>query len=287
MKRIVKVLSAAVLAISLTGCEDAVAKLKDADTVIMKVGDKTVTKGDVYSAMLAQNGSDVVRNQAMKVIGDIEVEETDEVRESAEMDLEYYRTIYGSSFEESLKQNNLTVEEYLETLIDEQQANKLVTNYIEDNFETMLTNYSPVKATVLSFTKEEDASAVLAGFKDGSLTIEDAKVKYETSSSGKPEIVTVNTTTYGTAVLSVLLGQKADDGWTMVSSTENGNYYVMRVEDDDRNNYKDEIVNELYGTETINNNALAYYFEKYGFHVYDKILYDTIANDYPSILVQK
>ncbi|MBQ6221659.1 MAG: hypothetical protein IJJ44_03505 [Solobacterium sp.] len=287
MKRIVKVLSAAVLAISLTGCEDAVAKLKDADTVIMKVGDKVITKGNVYSAMLAQNGSDVVRNQAMKVIGDIEVEETDEIRESAQMDLEYYRAIYGPSFEESLKQNNLTEEEYVETLIDDQQATKLVTNYIEENFDTMVSNYSPVKATVLTFSKEEDASAVLAGLKDGSLTIDDAKANYDTSSSGKPEIVTMNTTTYGTAMLSVLLGQKADDGWTMVSSTENGNYYVMRVEDDDRNNYKDEIVNELYGTETINNNALAHYFEKYGFHVYDKILYDTIANDYPSILVQK
>ena len=83
MKKMIKVLSAAVLLGTMAGCTDAVAKFEQADEVLMKVGNITVTKGQMYNTLLAQSGADVIRNQGLKVICDIEVEETEELRAAA------------------------------------------------------------------------------------------------------------------------------------------------------------------------------------------------------------
>ena len=53
----VKVFASALALTVLAGCTDATAKLPDSSTALFSVGNKTITKGDVYSLMNSTSGA--------------------------------------------------------------------------------------------------------------------------------------------------------------------------------------------------------------------------------------
>ena len=286
MKKMIKVLSAAVLLGTMAGCTDAVAKFEQADEVLMKVGNITVTKGQMYNTLLAQSGADVIRNQGLKVIGDIEVEETEELRAAAQIDFDYYNALYGGTLTDTLAQSGMTPESYMEVLIDGKQSDALIRKYIEENLDSYIEKLQPIMATVLSFNTEEDANAAMSALADGSKTLDDILAEGKTTSEGTTEVITINTTDYGTTVNTVLRGMKPDDGWTVITSAEKANVYVARVDDNDPQNFRQVLIDELDGQDEINDDALSYYFKKYNFHIYDKNVLDIVTNTYPEIVVQ-
>ncbi len=286
MKKMIKVLSAAVLLGTMAGCTDAVAKFEQADEVLMKVGNITVTKGQMYNTLLAQSGADVIRNQGLKVIGDIEVEETEELRAAAQIDFDYYNALYGGTLEETLAQSGMTPESYMEVLIDGKQSDALIRKYIEENLDSYIEKLQPIMATVLSFNTEEDANAAMSALADGSKTLDDILAEGKTSSEGTTEVITINTTDYGTTVNTVLRGMTPDDGWTVITSAEKANVFVARVDDTDPQNFRQVLIDELDGQDEINDDALSHYFKKYNFHIYDKNVLDIVTNTYPEIVVQ-
>ncbi len=286
-KKILNVLCAAAMGAALVGCSDATAKLSDSDTVIMTVGDTTVTKGDIYSTMFNSSAASAAYSDALTKICAVEIEVTDEMRESAETTLSYYELYYGSTFTSYLESVGMTEEDYMERyLIPAQQSVALVEKYITENYETLCEEYEPVMATILTFSSEEDANAALSSLTDGSATAAEAAENNNSTSSGESELITINTTSYNSAALSIVRSNTADDGWTMVESTNEGTYYVLRVDDNDPANYQDEVIDALSDIDTIGDNCTYYYFDKYGFTVYDIDLYNALEEEYPEALVQ-
>lgn len=286
MRKTILVLASAAAALSLAGCSDAQAKLSDSSTTVVTIGDQSITKGDIYSLMVSTSGAGTVINDANKVISNEEVDVTDEMRATAESTLNEYKSMYGDSFIEYLEGNGLTEEEYVEQyLIPSLQAEQLTDKYIEAKWDTLIETYTPRKTTIISFESEDDANAALAELNDGSKDASTAASDHNGTTDGT-EVITTESTDIDSMVRTVVFSGSPDDGWTELPSSDGGTYYVVKIEDDDPNNFKDEAVTALESIDEVSDNSTTYFFKKYGFHVYDITIYNAIAADYSQNLVQ-
>lgn len=288
MKKINTVFASALLVSVLAGCTDATAKLPDSSTVLFSVGSKTVTKGDVYSVMAGTYGASQAVNDVNRIIAQQEIELTEEMKSEAQASLDSYKTYYGDTFIKHLEQIGMTDEEYLQNyLIPSLQAEQLTPKYITEKFDTVAANYAPVKATLLEFTSQDDANAALSELKDGSKDAAAAAKDHNSASKGTSTIYTIESTDLDSTVRTMLHSAKPDDGWFLVPETDGATFIVMRIDDNDPNNFKDEAVTTLQNVSAIMNDATTYWFKKYQFHIYDKTLYDSVAADYPYNFVQE
>lgn len=287
MKKLTAILASGFMLVSLTGCSDAKAKLKDSSDVVMTIGNTKVTKGQIYETMFNSAAESTAINDAKNAIAAQEIEITDDMRSSAESTLSYYTSMYGSTFTSYLESSGMTEDDYVnDVLIPAQQADELVNKYIEENFDSLCDYYNPIQATVLSFTTEDDANAALSELKDGTSTAAEAASSNNSSSSGKPEIITINTTSYDSTVLSVLRSASPDDGWTMLPGSSEDTYYVVRVESNTPEDYKDDVISALSAITAVQDDSNTYWFRKYNFHVYDIDLYNAIESADSKYLVQ-
>ncbi|MBQ9328306.1 MAG: hypothetical protein IJ225_07190 [Solobacterium sp.] len=282
-----KVISAGCALLLLAGCKDASVTLPGSSEVIATVGNQSVTKGDLYDVLFASIGSDTAASDALNAISAQEIEVTDEMKESAQGTLDMYNLLYGDSFSEYLSASGMSDEDYInDYLIPSLQSEELVTKYMEEHFTAIAEEYNPIQAIVLTFTSQEDASAALSALKDGSLTPAQAASENNSSSSGSEEIITINTTSYDSAALSVIRSASSDDGWTEVTSTDGATWYLVNVVSNDPNEFKDDAIAALSNITKITNASTDYYFRKYGFHVYDINLYNALKDSNPEMLVQ-
>ena len=286
MKKFTAMMAAAVLAGTLAGCSDAQAKLKDSNTILITIGNKNITKGDVYSILNSTYGASTAVTNGNKIIAAAEVEATDEMKKQAEETLENYKSVYGDTFTTYLEQTGMTEEEYKEQLILSLQAEQLTLNYIDENYGELCKTYTPVKAVILEFETSEDASAAVSELRDGKVTPAEAASAHNSSSTGTSMIYTTESSTVDAMVRSTLFSMTPDDGWATVPMSDGSAYMLLHVDENDPAKLKDEVTSTFQNLSTIADDATAYYFTKYGFHVYDKTLYDNVKADYPNYLVQ-
>jgi len=279
-------LFASVLALTmLAGCKDATAKLNDSSTSLIKIGSKTITKGDLYELMNSAYGATTVINDANKTIADLEIEVTDEMKETAESTLETYVSMYGDSFTSYLEQVGMTEEDYVnETLIPSLQAEQLVNKYIEDQWDTLVSTYKPVKATLISFTSEDDANAALEEVNGG--TDAETAAGNHNGTYTESKVYTTESTSLDSMVRTILFAATEDDGWAHVPGSDGSTYYLIKVDNSDPSSFKDEAVEALSTISDVSDDSTTYFFKKYNFHIYDKTIYDAVAADYPDNLVQ-
>lgn len=288
MKKLISVCSAGLLALSLAGCSDATASLSDAKTTLFTVGDTKVTKGDIYDIMFAGYASSEAISDAKKVICDAEIEVTDDMKEQAQDMIDTYNTYYGDSFTSYLKSNGLTEEDYMnDYLIPSYQADELTNKYIDYEWDALIEQYNPIKAIILTFSSEDDANAALSELNDGSSTAAEAAANNNSDSDGEEEIITIDTTSYDSTALSVVRTNTSDDGWSYVESSEEGVYYLVKVVSNDPTEYEDEIKDTLSGYSAVTEASTTYFFNKYGFQVYDINLYNAIESDTPEALASE
>lgn len=286
-KKILTAVSAAALCLTLTGCSDASAKLKDSSTALFKVGNKTITKGQIYSTMVSMAGASTAINDATNTIASAEVEVTDDIKNQAQSTLKTYKTMYGDSFSSYLESANMDEDQYVnEYLIPSLLAAELNTKYVEEKWDDLLTMYKPVKATVLSFTSQDDRDAAMQELKDGSATASEAAKNHNSSSDGSSKVYTNQDTSLDTMVRAVLSSMKTSDGWVDTQSSDSATFYLLHVDDDDPEDYRDDLTETLSNLSNVKTDATTYYFKKYNFHIYDITLYNAVKDAYPDNLVQ-
>jgi foldase protein PrsA len=167
MKKTLSILAAVIALSSLTGCTDAVAKLKDKNSVLMTVGKTSITKGQVYTMMSTASGAYTAVTDASETVAAAEVEVTDDMKTQAESTLNYYKNAYGDSFATTLAQNNMTEDDLYNNLILSSQIDALTKQYVTENFDDLVSQYTPIKAYVLDFASQDNANAALADLKNG------------------------------------------------------------------------------------------------------------------------
>ena len=286
MKKMISLMALLLTVTLLTGCSDAVAKLKDSNEVLFTVGKQSVTKGQLYSQMTSAYGATTVIGGSSTYIAKQEIPVTDEMRESAQESMDSYKAYYGDVFTKHLEQIGMTEEEYIEeNIIAALQASELPKKYIEENFDEVIALYNPVKATLLDFATQDEANAALEALNNGDDPETVAKENNSTS-TGLPEIYTINSTNIDSVIRTLINSASPEDGWFKAAGSDGATYSVIRIEENDINNFKDEAIESLVNISTLQDESTAYWYKNYGFHIYDKTIYDAIAQDYPSYLVQ-
>ena len=285
MKKI-NILLVLLLALTLTGCKDAVAKLKDSNTVLFKVGNTAVTKGELYSYMSNSGGSNAISN-ASSIISKQEIEVTEEMKTSAKDTLEAYKAYYGDTFVKHLEQIGMTEEEYVdEYLISSQLAAKLPEKYVEANFDSLIESYKPVKAVLIDFAEKVASDKALEALKKDDSDIKTIIEENGSTSTGEENVYTIDSSSLDSVVRTVLNSSTAEDGWVQVENSDGSTYTLLKVIDHNSNNFKEDAIAAIANIATIQNDSTQYWFKKYNFHIYDKNVYDDVKANYSTYLVQ-
>lgn len=287
MKKQFTAVIAGMMLASLAGCTDASAKLKDADTVLFTVGNTEVKKGTIYDMMRSSDTAGVITENVMHYIADQEIEVTDEMRTAAEETLDTYKQIYGSSFTAYLESSGMTEEEYInDYLIAYEKEDKLTEKYIEENFDKIIEEYSPVKATILSFTSEDDCSAALSELADGSADASEAAANHNSDSTGSSEVYTLNSDELDAMVRTVLFSLQPDDGWNNIPSSDGGTFYLVHADETDTEAMREDIIDYFKSDTDFSQEVTISYLNKYNFRLYDIDAYNAVKESYPEYIVQ-
>ncbi|MBQ4342846.1 MAG: peptidyl-prolyl cis-trans isomerase [Erysipelotrichaceae bacterium] len=280
-----KLMAAALCLLMMAGCSDAYASVTNKNETIFKVGNTTVTRGQLYSYMQAQDGGYTAINTAMESILNAKVEITEEMSANAESTMSMYESLLGESFESYMMSMGYpSLDAFKQDLIMNEQASALTELYIENNFESLCTTYTPRKVKIATFADQESAGKAQAALKDGKDFAEVSETYGNTGS--KDSIIYTTQSSYPTAVTyavsSLTEGMVSD----VIANDNQTTFYVVVMEALNPADFKDEAVSAIAGINTIASDAMLKAFAESGFNLYDKNLYDAISKNYPDYIAE-
>jgi hypothetical protein len=298
----IKALLAGGLALSLlAGCEDASANVSGKNDMVMRIGNTTVTHGDIYQGMMSRDSAAAVVTTAKQQIIAAEVETTDEIQAKADETYDNYRSQIeatladGTTFEEAITDYGFTGDDDFRLYcLTDAKTSYLYEKYIDENWDTLVADKSPVKArmifidassigTELAYSKAEEALALLKGgtaFADVALQYSDKltladEALYFRDDSSLDYMVLQFLTTATTTTLSDIIANNDVTG-----------YYIVQITNINAQQMKDDIVAKLESDSDFSDTVFNYYFKKHAFTVYDIDVYNQLKADYPELLVQ-
>ena len=277
MKKLIALLCLLVLA----GCSDAYASINNANETVFKVGTTTVTRGDLYNYMKAQDGGYTAINMSMENVLNANVEVTEDMKTTVEETLSLYESLLGENLESYvISMGYPSLDAFKNDMLLSEQASALATKYIETNFELLCGKYAPKKVKIAVFADQETALKAQTELKNGA---DFAEVSETYSSTGsKDSIIYTTQSSYPTAVTYAV--STLTDGMVSDVVTNETSYYVIVMEKTNALDFKDEAINTILSISAVSSDALLSAFDAAGFHVYDKNLYDAIVENYPDYL---
>lgn len=283
MKKLV--LSAIASLFLLAGCSDAYTNVSDPNTAVLKIGEASVTKSEIYTGLLANYGAYYIIGDATETILDNEVETTEEMTTQVDSEIEQYKEMYGESFESILQMYGHKDEEALKKSILYNLKNKaLIKKYIEENFESLVETYHPRYVSLLAFSNEDDAQKAVEEINSGKDAL-DVATELGSSLSGEDDVVLNSLdNTLPNELISIIMTSDVDSEYRLAKLTNSDEVYVLKVISITPEDFKDAVVTALSEQTTVTENVDSYYFSKYHFHLYDKTLMDIFKEQYSNYL---
>lgn len=285
-----KVLIALACVCMLTGCAANKVLVSDGDKVIFESDKTKYTKQELYDAMRYNEYTAIITNQIISKVAELEGVDMSEVDKEADERLKQMQDMYGAYYvqletyyggKDRLKDN------ILGTVCSE----KLMTKYLESNFESLLENHQAIMMQVAYFDDIEVAKKVIAEIETGStfdiaainngFTSNPSQKVYLDSDTLPLEVKTYINSDEKTGVSDVINTQTSTtdaNGQTVTSSR----YYVINVIERDANNFKDEYIEKLAGTLEAAE-ALNFFFEKHDIKFYDQRTYDLVTTQFSGL----
>jgi hypothetical protein len=282
MKKILVILS---LSLVLVGCGNKTTNVSNSKEVLIKVGDQTVTVGDVYSQMMSTDSTAIIKQMATRAILNKEVPVTDEMKVEADEVLKQFTDSVLDNIDLYLEYYGYkdATDYYDNGIIPSIQQETLVTNYLTENFDSLVAGYRPKKIRLIEITDATLAAAALAEVKAG-IDFSVVADKYSTSTYPGDEELVNNTSSLPDVVLNFVdylttptLSDVLTDGTTN---------YIVQITNADTNKLKTEIIETFAADTTFMDKALESYFVKHNFTIYDKSIYDVFVQTYPNYLAE-
>lgn len=282
MKKVLVILS---LSLLLMGCGNKTTNVSNSKEVLIKVGDRTVTTGEVYSQMMSTDSTAIIKQMATRVILNKEVPVTDEMKVEADDVLKQFTDSVTDNIELYLEYYGYkdTTDYYDNGILPSIQQETLVRNYLTENFDALIAGYRPKKIRLIEITDATLAATALSEIKAG----EDFSVvadKYSTSTYPGDEELINNTSSLPDVVINFVdylttptLSDVLTDGTTN---------YIVQITIADTNKLKTEIIDTFAVDTTFMDKALESYFVKHNFTIYDKSIYDVFVQTYPNYLAE-
>ena len=287
-----KILLTTLSLLMFTGCvSEGKTTINNKDEVVYELNDRTLTKGEIYNLMLAQNGYMAILEEAQNFILEKEVVLTEEDHKEIEKEFDDIKAMYTEGWEDTLLQIGYKDEiAFKNTIILRKKDEKLLTKFIELKLADYITLYNPRQIQVMTYTDKAVAELALADLKaDHDFN----DVAEENNSTGNSEkYVYTNQAKLSFDVKSFIDKSSSNTLSEIleetIPATEEGKeatvkYHIVKVVDTDTNNFKEDLIDALAAIETIKTEMLVHYLNEYNFTVYNKevkSIIDSINPDY-------
>lgn len=282
MKKLLVILS---LSLVLVGCGNKTTNVSNSSDVLIKVGNQSITVGQVYSQMMATDSTAIIKQMASRIIFDKEVPMDDALKAEADTQLQEFIDSVGENLDVYLQYYGYKDKDdyYNNGIIPSLQQEKLVRNYLTENFDAVAAGYRPKKIRLIEITDATLAVEALAEIKAG-VDFSVVAEKYSTSTYPGDEELVNNTSSIPSVVVEFIdylttptLSEVLTDGTTN---------YIVQVTNADTNKLKDEIIESFTFDSTFTDKTLESYFVKYNFTIYDKSVYDLFIQTYPNYITK-
>lgn len=282
IKKLIPILLAAIL---LAGCGNKTTIVSNQSDALIKVGTESITVGEVYNAMLAQDATAMVKQMATQIILNKEVPITDEMKAEAQTELDDFKASVGDMLETYLDYYGFKDEEdyYTNGILPTMQQEILVTKYLNDNYATIGAENLPKKVRIIEVTDATLAETALSEIKGGK-DFGDVAIAYSTSSfPGNEELVYAGSE-LPDVVLTWMNLQTVPTLSTVIPDTTNATNYIVQITVADANKLQTEAVEFFAADTNFMDTALKSYFVSNGFKIYDKTIYDAFVISYSDYL---
>lgn len=282
MKKLLVILS---LSLVLVGCGNKTTNVSNSKDVLIKVGNQSITVGQVYSQMMATDSTAIIKQMASRIIFDIEVPMDDALKAEADTQLQEFVDSVGENLDIYLQYYGYKDKDdyYNNGIIPSLQQEKLVRNYLTDNFDAIAAGYRPKKIRLIEITDATLASEALAEIKAG-VDFSVVAEKYSTSNYPGDEELVNNKSSIPSVVVDFI------DYLTIPTLsnvlTDGSTNYIVQVTNADTNKLKDEIIESFTFDSSFTDKTLETYFVKYNFTIYDKTVFDLFVQTYPNYIAK-
>lgn len=282
MKKLLVILS---LSLVLVGCGNKTTNVSNSNDVLIKVGNQTITVGQVYSQMMATDSTAIIKQMASRIIFDKEVPMDDALKAEADTQLQEFVDSVSDNLDLYLQYYGYKDKDdyYNNGIIPSLQQEKLVKNYLTENFEAIASGYRPKKIRLIEITDATLAAEALAEIKAGT-DFSVVAEKYSTSTYPGDEELVNNTSSLPEVVVNFydyLTTPTLSD--VLTDGTTN---YIVQITNADTNKLKDEIIETFSLDTAFMDKTLEVYFVKYNFSIYDKTVYDLFIQTYPNYITK-
>ncbi len=299
MKKLVKIALLSFITVALlAGCKDATATVSNPKEMLIKIGNVTVTKGDVYAEMMKDDASNTVVNLALKQIANAEVETTDDIKKEAQSTYDDYKAQIestGVDFETGLKQYGYaSAEEFMDYCISTVKADRLLDKYIDENWDKLVEENKPVKAKMIWVDgsngmedAQKEANEAIALLKSGVSFAEVSEKYNDRPAYAEEKLYTLaNNSTLDYNVLQFMLNTTTPTLSEAIQANTGSAYYVVQVTNTNINQMKDEFIAAYKEMTNTRDTVFHNYFKAHKFTIYDIDVFNTVKANYPSYLVQ-
>lgn len=299
MKKTVGLLCVTACLFTLGGCKDATAQVSDPSKALITVGDKKITRSDIFNMM---KKSDTSASTALSLVKEKIYEKenitlTDEMKQEATSnvnDMQKSLEYSDDKFLEYLKNMGFSSkEEYIEQVsYPTLKEQALVKKYVEDKQQSVLSTYTPIKAQIMTIGSEDNAKKALKAIQDGEDFIKVAEQYENSNRDGGKETIYYSESSIPSDIFSKMVDAKKGIMDSVMEDSTNKVYYVVNIVSTDTKDYKQEALDKIASdasssSSSINTTIWSYYLKEHQFTIYDIDVYNGIQSSYESYIVQK
>ncbi|OCN05208.1 hypothetical protein A4S06_02155 [Erysipelotrichaceae bacterium MTC7] len=290
-KKLLTVACASLLLVS--GCSNATTQVEDDNKVLITIGDEEITKGDIYTGLVAQGNITPVQRAMSEILVDKLVKVDDEIKKAADEDLAYYKETYGDQWENTYKSYGYADEEsfYNDVILLNARMNKLTSLYVKANLADLAKEFSPKKAQIIQVKDEAKAKEALAAAKkkDADFAAVAKEFGDEGTYNGSEAIYNTNSGLPDVAWKYIEEASKKGVVDKVLQDPTAETYYIVKVTQTNYEKFKDEAItniSEITITESteedapkpLADRAFAYYLKKYDYSIHDVKIYQELLS---------
>ena len=254
-------------------------KVSDSDQVIVSGSELNITKQDYFDYLLKTSGANEVLDEVLLSIADKELTDQKAIDKQVKEEEKTYEQYADGGLDKYAKSLGYSSKDDFvnEKIVPVVKLNMLTKKYIEENLETMISEYQVVSFKKIVVDKE---SAALAIIKEATTKEAfDKKLKEAGTNGEDAGIVTKNSSLDDNLKKKLKDLSKLDkDGvYSEAIKLSDDKYAVVYVYDTDHKN-KDDLIEALANDSNAKEDVEAKYLKKYHFTVNDDKLAKEIKN---------
>ena len=254
-------------------------KVSDSDKVIVSGSELNITKQDYFDYLLKTSGANEVLDEVLLSIADKELTDQKAIDKQVKEEEKTYEQYADGGLDKYAKSLGYSSKDDFvnEKIVPVVKLNMLTKKYIEENLETMISEYQVVSFKKIVVDKE---SAALAIIKEATTKEAfDKKLKEAGTNGEDAGIVTKNSSLDDNLKRKLKDLSKLDkDGvYSEAIKLSDDKYAVVYVYDTDHKN-KDDLIEALANDSNAKEDVEAKYLKKYHFTVNDDKLAKEIKN---------